>query len=182
MSYQDLQYPEGGIKCRNYELCEAVLPPDCWKWNKKYLCINCENFGWEKLTFIDCNDECIICYKNCNKKMLFPTNCNHSFCIECSRDLLFFDETRFHLSPEPYGCPPCPNGCINPIKGRQCYCEEYSDIQDIWEIEDYNQWKKWNNDEDLSIEGYIEEDDSTQFGKGICPLCRRKYIVNSINT
>ena len=38
MEYRDIQYekvnidyneyPEGGIKCKNYELCRAVLPPD----------------------------------------------------------------------------------------------------------------------------------------------------------
>jgi hypothetical protein len=105
--------------------------------------------------------------------MEFPTNCGHSFCIECCRNLLFWNETRYHLSPEPYGCPPCPNGCINPIKGKQCYCEEYTELQDNWEIENYEQWKKWNDAEHLSIEH--SADNETTFGKRICPLCREKY-------
>jgi hypothetical protein len=81
--------------------------------------------------------------------------------------------SRYHLSPEPYGCPPCPNGCINPIKGKQCYCEEYDIIQDNWEIEDYDQWKKWNEAEHLSIER--SENENSSFSKCICPLCRKKY-------
>ena len=107
--------------------------------------------------------------------MLFPTNCSHSFCIECCKNLLFWDETRYHLSPEPYGCPPCPNGCINPIKGKQCYCDEYTELQDNWEIENPVQWKKWNKAEHLSIDLSIE-DVGSSFGKRICPLCREKYI------
>ena len=169
----DLQYPEGGIKCRNYKLCESILPPDCWEWGKNYLCINCDNFGWNELSFIDCDEDCCICLNYCINKIKFPTNCGHYFCVKCCENLLFWDETRYHLSPEPYGCPPCPNGCINPIKGKQCYCEEYSEIQDIWEIEKPNQWKEWNEAENLSIEQ--SEDGNSSFSKGICPLCRKKY-------
>ena len=38
----DSQYPDGGIKCKNYELCNAVLP--YWWWDCKgcYLCTNCD--------------------------------------------------------------------------------------------------------------------------------------------
>ena len=38
----DCQYPEGGIKCKNYELCENILPPDCFSLSGNYRCINCD--------------------------------------------------------------------------------------------------------------------------------------------
>lgn len=99
-------------------------------------------FGWNELEFRNCpeNEECSICNES-KKQVKFPANCGHWSCCECSRDILFWDESRYHLSPEPYGCPPCPNGCVNPIRGKQCYCHEYFNDSDddnpgviqIWE-------------------------------------------------
>ena len=40
----DSQYPKsegGGIKCRNFKLCGAVLPKWWWDCKNNYLCINC---------------------------------------------------------------------------------------------------------------------------------------------
>lgn len=40
----DLQYPKtkgGGIKCKNYFLCEAIVPRDWFDMKGNYLCGNC---------------------------------------------------------------------------------------------------------------------------------------------
>ena len=86
------------------------------------------------------------------KQVKFPTNCDHWFCVSCSRNILFWDEQRYHLSPIPFGCPQCPNGCINPVKGKQYYCDEYYEILDKWELEYPDQFKKWNDSQDFSID------------------------------
>jgi len=104
----DCQYLEGGIKCKNYELCERILPLDHWKHYANYLCINCDS-GWNELEFKESDEECIVCNETGKKKIKFPANCGHWFCVSCSRNILFWDETRYHLSPVPFGCPPCPN-------------------------------------------------------------------------
>jgi hypothetical protein len=162
-------------KCKNYEFCEDNKVPEmaseycmtCGSWFK--VC----GFGWDKLTIIDTTDECIICMNICERKLVFPTNCGHSFCITCSRNILFCDETRYHLSPVPYGCPPCPNRCENPEKGKQCYCEDYDSIQDEWHQSNPDEFNKWNDDQTKSIDN---SSSNITYGKATCPLCRKKYI------
>lgn len=176
----DYQYPEGGIKCKNYELCTHILSPHWFSWYGNYLCCTCDNssfgFGWRELEFKECNEECVICNETVIKKVKFPTNCGHWFCIPCSQNILFWDETRYHLSPEPYGCPPCPNGCKNPIKGKQCYCEAYDEILERWENDYPQQYWRHNEDEHLSIE-LSETTPGSVFGSKTCPLCRKKYVL-----
>jgi hypothetical protein len=169
----DMQYPNGGIKCKNYNLCEAVLPEWWFNCKGKYLCINCDCFGWNELKFRNINNDCNVCYNN-GIEMKFPTDCGHWFCVNCCKKILFWDETRYHLSPEPYGCPSCPNGCINPIKGKQCYCEEYDEIQNNWENTHPEEFKKWKDDEHDSISNSSEESGSV-FTSKKCPICRKKY-------
>ena len=176
----DCQYSEGGIKCKNYELCEHILPPDSWECTASYLCMNCGKwfkvggFGWDELEFKDCNEECVICNETVTKKLKFPANCGHWFCIPCSRNILFWDETRYHLSPEPFGCPPCPNGCVNHIKGKQCYCEAYDEILERWENEYPDKYQEYNDAENLSVQ-LSETTPGSVFGSKKCPLCRKKY-------
>jgi len=159
------------MSCKNFEFCqnETILEIDsefcmtCGSWFKG-------GFGWDALTFIDVSDECIICMNLCKRKIMFPTKCGHSFCIPCSYNLLIEDKTKYHLSPVPYGCPPCPNGCDNPIEGTQCYCEEYDDIINIyWGIQKSEEFIRWANAETVSLA-------QTTYGKGVCPLCRNKYV------
>ena len=104
ISYDDCLYTEGGIKCKNYELCQNVLSPNWWILYGNYLCPTCDNgslgFGWNELEFIESCDEIV------NKKMKFPANCGHYFCTICSRKILFWDETQHHLSPVMFGCQP----------------------------------------------------------------------------
>jgi len=160
------------LKCANYEFCKGDRVPEM---GSEY-CMTCGSwfkgqFGWDKLIIVDSTDECIICMNICERKILFPTKCGHSFCINCSRNILFDDETRYHLSPVPYGCPGCPNGCENPKKGKQCYCEEYDSIQDKWKQSNPDEFNKWNDDQNESIDTSNE----VTYGKRTCPLCRKKY-------
>ena len=177
----DYQYPNGGIKCKNYELCGTVLPDWWYDCKAHYLCTNCDMLLYE-LEFRDCPDdeECVVCNEK-EKQVKFPANCGHWFCCKCSSDILFWDETRYHLSPEPFGCPPCPNGCINPIRGKQCYCDEYFNNEDdnlgviqIWENEHPEQFEEYNNTENESIE-LAETTPGSVFGSQKCPLCRKEY-------
>ncbi len=171
----------GGIKCKNYNLCQNVLPKWWYDCKGTYLCTNCDIFEWNELEFRDCpeNEECYVCF-GLEKQVKFPANCSHWFCCNCSRDILFWDETRYHLSPEPYGCPPCPNGCINPIRGKQCDCYEYfgddenPGIIQIWSRENPEQYEKYNNAENESIE-LSETTIGSVFGSKKCPLCRKAY-------
>jgi hypothetical protein len=180
----DYQYPEnegGGIKCKNYNLCQNVLPKWWYDCKGTYLCTNCDIFEWYELEFRDCpeNEECYVCF-GLEKQVKCPANCSHWFCCNCSRDILFWDETRYHLSPEPYGCPPCPNGCINPIRGKQCDCYEYfgddenPGIIQIWSSENPEQYEKYNNAQNESIE-LSETTIGSVFGSKKCPLCRKAY-------
>lgn len=173
----DCQYPEGGIKCKNYELCEHILSPDWFSWYGNYLCLTCDGgslgFGWRELEFKENAEECVVCNETGNKQLKFPANCGHWFCTPCSRNILFWDETRYHLSPVPYGCPPCPNDCINPLKGKQCYCENYDEILERWEQENPRHYKKYNDAENLSVE-LSETVAGSVFGSRKCPLCRKK--------
>ena len=179
----DEDYEENGIKCKNYELCQHILPPDHYEHLANYLCMTCGDwfkvggFGWNELEFRVREEECVICNETRNKQLKFPANCGHWFCISCSRNILFWDETRYHLSPIPYGCPSCPNGCINPEKGKQCYCEEYDEIQDNWEINNPDDYKRWNEAENLSIDSG-EDNPGSIFNSKKCPLCRTVYSRN----
>jgi len=174
----DEGYQENRIKCKNYELCQSTLPPDHYEHYAQYLCMVCDNsssgFGWNELEFRIGEEECVVCNETSNTQLKFPTNCGHWFCLSCSRNILFYNETQYHLSPIPYGCPPCPNGCTNPVKGKQCYCEEYDEIQDEWKKEQPDKYKEWNDAEDTSI-FYSEPISGSVFGSKQCPLCRRKY-------
>lgn len=35
------QYPEGGIKCKNYTICDSLLPTWWFDCNGCYLCLDC---------------------------------------------------------------------------------------------------------------------------------------------
>lgn len=165
-------------RCANYALCEGEKNPKtgtdycmtCGSWNKA------GGFGWDKLTIVDCvegyDDECAVCMNVCEKKLMFPTNCGHSFCINCSNNILFWDESRYYLSPVAYGCPPCPNKCNNPEKGKQCACEEYNIIKDTWGLSNPEKFDRWIEAETKSI---TKSSNESTYGKAVCPLCRKKY-------
>jgi len=185
MICRDIEYENNNkiigssIKCKNYEFCEGTLSLDHFEMVANYLCMTCGSwfkvcgFGWNELEIKDCKEECAVCSETVNRKLKFPTNCGHWFCISCSRNILFYDETMYHINPALYGCPPCPNSCINPDKGTQCGCEEYDEIQDKWRDDAAEECEKWIEAEQHSIlAGY---NSNSSYGTCKCPLCRKKY-------
>jgi hypothetical protein len=103
--------------------------------------------------------------------MMFPAEgCSHWFCTSCCRELITWDEKNYHLDPRPFGCPPCPNGCDNPARGRQCYCDGYELVQEAWRGENPAQYGAWSDAEESSI---YSDRPSDSRGKGVCPMCRR---------
>jgi hypothetical protein len=173
----DYQYPEGGIKCKNYDICKEVLPGWWHECKASYICTNCD-IAWGELEFMKTAEECAVCGEEDKKHVKFPAGCSHSFCVSCSKQIITVDESRYHLSKNPFGCPPCPNGCNNPVRGRQCNCEEYDTVVDKWEKDNPSQFEMWNDEEDESIlMGEIEP--GSVFGSNTCPLCRRDVIYNN---
>lgn len=159
--------------CINYEFCEGK---SC-DVSSNSTCMACGSWfhfghGWDALAFVDSSESCSICLEDVTRKMMFPTNCGHSFCISCSRNILLWDETMMHLSPVPYGCPPCPNGCDVVVRGRQCYCDEYNAVQNEWELSDPIKYNEWNEAENISI----DMGPGGAYASKTCPICRSKYV------
>ena len=80
----------------------------------------------------------------------------------------------------PYGCPPCPNGCKNPEKGRQCYCEEYDKIIDQWKDFSPVNFDEWIYNERFSIDKE-EDNEGSIYGSAKCPICRKTYHKEGIH-
>lgn len=160
--------------CKNFKLCGAETVPNLG--DGLDLCTNCRVFNWGELTFLEAGDqECPVCFSTTNTLLQFPAaGCRHAFCTECSRHILFIDDSRYHLSPVPYGCPPCPNGCTNPTKGPQCCCDESYEVQDKWEAEHPDQFEEWSEAGCASYER--GEPPGSCYSTQQCPLCRRKYV------
>jgi len=133
-----------------------------------------DGFGWDHLEFKDCDEDCDVCGEPVTRKLEFPTKCGHSFCISCCKNILFFDSTRYTLNPVNYGCPPCPNGCSNPEKGKQCDCMEYDEIQLTWKEEYPDEYDFWFDEQRISIETG-ETTEGCVYGSCKCPMCRREY-------
>lgn len=173
-NWQYTEEGDGGIKCKNYKLCNNILSPEHYECHGNYLCMTCGDWfkiggkKWNELEFRDIGEECSIC-NEVNTHVKFPANCGHWFCVECSKKILFWEEDRYHLSAVPYGCGVCPNGCENPVMGKQCYCEEYDEIQETWRREHPDDFKRWSDAENVSIDN---GDDGSVCGSRRCPLCR----------
>jgi len=105
-NYRDIEYENNNlintylngqcIKCKNYELCNGTLALDHYEMVANYLCTTCGSwfkicgFGWDNLEFKDCDEDCDVCGVSVDRKLKFPTNCGHSFCILCSKTILFY--------------------------------------------------------------------------------------------
>ncbi len=168
------------VKCINYEYCQEEPPQWVINHHPPY-CMNCAIASNGTLQFRDTTAECCICMDHKGREMKFPT-CSHWFCVSCCRNLLSGDETKYHLSQVPFGCPPCPNGCENPERGTQCYCRIYYDgelgideigplsVVQAWEKDHPESFKRWNQAEIESIDrGNINGE---VWGSRKCPLCR----------
>lgn len=165
----DYQYTEedgGGIKCKNYIICESILPKWWFECKGTYLCSNCDMmFGtWSSgehihigkgILKISDNSECPICLEI--KQCISYPRCDHSVCINCFRRCFFGDDT-------------CEGEPIFP----------YPDIED--EYYDDQENPKWDNDyplikiynEEWNIwDGKREEKYAKEDHLRTCPLCRK---------
>jgi hypothetical protein len=167
----DCQYPEtmgGGIKCKNYILCETVLPKDWVDMKGCYLCTGCDilfgtwgdpengwgNNGKGVLDVIE-NLDCMICLET--KTGVSLPKCTHYICIDCFKRCYY---------GEPY--PPFPYPEIQ---------EEYYDDTEQNDIPN----PKWATDYPLIVV-YEEEweicenkNSSRTLDDHLsrCPLCRK---------
>jgi hypothetical protein len=163
----DEQCPEGGIKCKNYELCEEVLPEWWYDCKGRYLCTNCDvAFGtWSapshcvyrtgkgELPFVD-NKECPVCLEV--KRSVTQPNCDHTMCIECFKRCHYGDKSGEPLFPY--------SGDIE---------EEYEGDQENIKWKIYfpliDKWnREWNQWDDKRISKYDSEDHLRK-----CPICRK---------
>ena len=158
--------------CINYLVCgNDYLDPGgedtcmtCGPWFKV------SGFGFGKLDIVPTEDACPVCEEATDRIVRFP-QCDHKVCPECFGEIMFWDECMTHMDPRPFGCPPCPNSCDNPRRGRQCYCCEYDAVQDAWEAADPISWGAWNDAESESMEMPIGGHYSTKQ----CPSCKSVY-------
>ena len=166
--------------CLNYALCECKLEVCPAGWHGDGMCLNCTplypfcSLGYGPLQFHEDAEACAVCMREGVTKVEFPAGCGHSLCLECTRQIMFWDERRYYLSPEPFGCPPCPRGCVNPAKGVQCECDEHGEVREAWKFSDPAAWLRWLEDSGDSVERSTEELGSF-FGSMTCPICRRRY-------
>jgi hypothetical protein len=150
-----------GIKCKNYELCDTVLPEWWYDCKGNYLCTNCHMLfgtwgtqtGKGELDKFD-NKECPICLEV--KRCVIQPNCNHTLCIECFKRCYFGYNDEENEPIFPYS---------SEIEDE--YYENQEDPK--WDIDYplikiYNE--EWNAWDDKNIENYDDEDYSKK-----CPIC-----------
>lgn len=166
----DFQYPiesGGGIKCKNYELCDEILPTWWYECKGHYICTNCDilfgtwghdenaHYGKGVLDFID-NLECPVCLDT--KRCVSQPRCDHFICIDCFKRCYFMDDTN-------EGAPNFP----------------YPEIEEEYDEDTDN--PKWTDYEYPLIKLYYEQLDEYEYAKAekynsenylrLCPLCRK---------
>jgi len=148
---------EEGIKCKNYEVCEAVLPKWWFECKGNYLCTNCHMmFGtWSAINAGMIYVKCPICLEV--KRSIAQPNCKHTICIKCFKRCYYGDNDTENEPKFPY-----PD-----IE------DEYYDDQDNskWD-KDYplikihhEEWNKWDDEKDKKY--------SNEVHLRKCPLCRK---------
>lgn len=172
----DEQYPRetgGGIKCKNYEICEEVLPSWWYECKGHYICTNCDMmFGtWTGknhitgelvyktgkgiLPIVD-DTECPVCLER--KRSVTQPNCEHTVCIECFKRSYYGDWS---------GAPEFP------------YSKEVEDLYNMadenadhvrWKI-DYPLIEAWDLEYDKWYDHCIEKNNNESYLQK-CPICR----------
>ena len=156
-------------QCPNFHICH-VWAPQCYFDCHGGLCTNCDLLLGH-LTFRDATTPCPACTGSDKKAHVQFPGCDHWVCVDCMRKIKFEDDSRCNVDVCLYGCPPCPNGCSNPPRGEQCYCEEYDLVKDLWERRDPSSYDRWNKAEEASISK--GEPQGSFYATRSCPLCLR---------
>ena len=77
------QYPKetgGGIQCKNYKVCDTILPKGWWERKGCYLCTHCDMMFGKELEFKE-KIECPICFEYTYG--LSQLKCDHLTCVNC---------------------------------------------------------------------------------------------------
>ena len=168
-NYQYTEEDGGGIKCKNYIICETVLPK-CWfGYVGRYLCDGCDTmFGtWSSggiknvgkgILETTNNLECPICLEI--KECISQPRCNHSSCISCFKRCYYGDENNEGRPIFPY-----PD-----IEDE--YWDDVRDEKNIkWYIDYplikifYEEYDNWDNEKNAKYEN--------EKNLRICPVCRK---------
>tara|TARA_X000000368_G_C22680692_1_gene558117 strand:- start:69 stop:584 length:516 start_codon:yes stop_codon:yes gene_type:complete len=152
----DRQYPikdGGGIKCKNYELCESVLPKWWFECQGNYLCIDCD-MRVHKVLNRSNNEECVICLEV--KRCTDQPNCEHKICIQCFKRCYYGDDDTENEPEFPY--PDIEDEYEDDVENQK-WENDYPLIK-IWNAE----WNKWNDEREMKYdqEEYLRK----------CPICR----------
>ena len=147
----DEQYKEGGIKCKNYEVCNAVLPTWWFECKSNYLCTNCHMGFGKELTFYE-NKECSICLES--KKSVSYLHCNHCICTDCFKRCFYGDDTGHPSFPYP--------------EIEDEYFEDYENPKWI----DYPLIQLYHNQVNIWEDRRIEKYENEQYLR-VCSLCRK---------
>ena len=143
---------DDGIKCKNYEVCEDVLPRWWYDCKENYLCTNCDMMFGKPLG-INNDTECPICLEK--KRCIAHPGCQHSTCIDCFKRCYYGDDNRDDEPKFPY-----PD-----IE------DAYYDDPERW-LRNYPLIRKWNDEwnkwEDERQEKYDSESNLQR-----CPVCRK---------
>lgn len=115
--WQHTEEDGGGLKCKNYELCESVLPSWWFECKGNYLCTTCHMlFGTWKcqgqeyktgkgILEISDNLECPICLEN--KRGISQPNCKHTLCIDCFKRCHYGKDEEDENEENLRKCPLC---------------------------------------------------------------------------
>jgi hypothetical protein len=153
----DCQYTKadgGGIKCKNYIVCDSVLPKWWFECKGHYLCTRCDMMDCNILK-VSTNLECPICLEI--NLCISQPKCDHSICISCFKRCYYGDENRDNEPIFPYS--------------EEIEDEYYDNTEDIkWVnyplIQFYNEeWNKWNDEKE---EKYEKEEYLRK-----CSICRK---------
>lgn len=161
LEYESNNLIEDGIKCKNYKVCDTILPRTWLFLQNNYLCLDCHSmFGtWDagensslgkgKGALETYNNmECPICLEI--KETISQPRCNHSVCINCFKRCYYGDGNE-------------------PIFPYPDIEDEYDSDPDNskWHI-DYPLIKKYQDAMDEKYEKYENEDYLRK-----CPICRK---------
>jgi len=158
----DCQYREedgGGIKCKNFIICETVLPKWWFDCKAHYLCTNCDiMFGNKRgKGMLKVKDvfECPLCLEV--KQCVSQPRCDHYVCVDCFKRCYYGDENR-------EGEPKFPYPDIE---------DEYDDDQDNpkWETE-YPSIEIYNEQHSIWDDEKMKKYENEEYLR-MCPICRK---------
>jgi hypothetical protein len=154
----------GCVKCPYFEICGTWAPP--WYFDCHHgTCVNCA-MGSPTCIFRE-GDTCVVCAE-VRTHIKLP-NCDHFLCTVCARKIYNGSDGEFDISVAIANGPQCPNGCVNPPRGRQCGCTEYGDLLEDWFESKTSDVAMYTVMHDISV-AFGEQ--GGVYNSQTCPVCR----------